>query len=269
VDSLATPLAARVVAERGRNEPVESVESLRAYRAQSATSANLFAVSATMSIRRCSFFCRSGLCDKRGLARLSCDERSAPPVEPVVHAHLDDIDPLGGGRLYRKNETGRNVVGQAQQMRGVCSLGAKINVIVLDEGGPILHKRIFHACAKRPSCPPLGRAVGRYARLGVIPTHDIKWSCRVQTVLAKLPCPTTLGIDQSAINCCADSTSDGAEARNLIIAGKTDTRSGNCTCIEATPVAFDVSPMSVGLDSKYGPLDLPVSSNLASKKTRH
>ena len=25
-----------------------------------------------------------GLCDRRGLARLSCDERSAPPVEPVV-----------------------------------------------------------------------------------------------------------------------------------------------------------------------------------------
>ena len=24
------------------------------------------------------------LCDKRRLARLSCDERSAPPVEPVV-----------------------------------------------------------------------------------------------------------------------------------------------------------------------------------------
>ena len=24
------------------------------------------------------------LCDKRGIARLSCDERTAPPVEPVV-----------------------------------------------------------------------------------------------------------------------------------------------------------------------------------------
>ena len=85
-------------------------------------------------------------------------------------------------------------------------------------------------------------------------------------MLAKLPRPTTLGIDQRAINCCADTTRDGAEARNLIIAAKTDTRGGNCTCIEATAVALDVSPMSVGLDSENGPFDLPVSSKLASEK---
>jgi hypothetical protein len=46
-------------------------------------------------------------------------------------------------------------------MRGVCTLGAKIKVIVLDEGRPILRKRIFHARAKRPSCPQLARAGGR------------------------------------------------------------------------------------------------------------
>ena len=85
-------------------------------------------------------------------------------------------------------------------------------------------------------------------------------------MLAKFPCPTTLGIDQRVINCCADATRDGAEARNLIIATKTDTRGGNCTCIEATAVALDVSPMSVGLDSENGPLDLPISSNLAPEK---
>ena len=36
-------------------------------------------------------------------------------------------------------------------MSRVCSLGAKIKVIVLDEAGPIVCNRIFHACAKRPS----------------------------------------------------------------------------------------------------------------------
>ena len=85
-------------------------------------------------------------------------------------------------------------------------------------------------------------------------------------MLAKLPRPTTLGIDQRAINCCADTTRDGAEARNLIIATKTETRGGYCTCIEATAVALDVSPMSVGLDAENGPLDLPVSSELAPEK---
>ena len=135
-----------------------SARSLPAYCAPAFNSANLFAVSATMSIRRCSlllqfgdvhlvrdaigvadalhiavlnqFFqtphygyarqlqrvrdltCANGrevfngwLCDKRGLARLSCDERSAPPVEPVVQAHLDDINPLGGSGLYRNNKS--------------------------------------------------------------------------------------------------------------------------------------------------------------------
>jgi hypothetical protein len=85
-------------------------------------------------------------------------------------------------------------------------------------------------------------------------------------VLVKLPRPTTLGIYQCAINCCANTTRDSAEARNLVIAAKADTRCGNCTCIEATAVALDVSPMSVGLDSQNGPLDLPVSTNLAAEK---
>ena len=85
-------------------------------------------------------------------------------------------------------------------------------------------------------------------------------------MLAKLPRPTTLGIDQRVINRCADTTRDSAKARNLIIATKTESRSGNCTRIEATAVALDVSPMSIGLDAKNGPLDLPVSSNLASEK---
>ena len=85
-------------------------------------------------------------------------------------------------------------------------------------------------------------------------------------MLAKLPRPTTLGVDQRVINCCADATRDGAEARNLIIATKTETRGGNCTRIEATAVALDISPMSVGLDSENGPLDLPVSSKLATEK---
>ena len=78
------------------------------------------------------------------------------------------------------------------------------------------------------------------------------------------------GVAQEAgrrvINRCADTTRNGAEARNLVIAGKTDTRGANCTSIEATAVALDVSPMSVGLDSENGPLDLPVSSKLASEK---
>jgi hypothetical protein len=38
------------------------------------------------------------------------------------------------------------------------------------------------------------------------------------------------------------------------------------TAARATAVALDVSPMSVGLDSENGPLDLPVSSKLASEK---
>jgi hypothetical protein len=49
-----------------------------------------------------------------------------PPVEPVVHARLNGIKPLSGSGLYRKNKTGRNVAGQAQEMRGVCTRGAKI-----------------------------------------------------------------------------------------------------------------------------------------------
>ena len=73
------------------------------------------------------------------------------------------------------------IVGQAQQMSRVCSLGAKIKVIVLDEGGPIVCNRIFHACAKRPSGPPLARAVRCYYRLRVVPAHDIKRSCRIRT----------------------------------------------------------------------------------------
>jgi len=85
-------------------------------------------------------------------------------------------------------------------------------------------------------------------------------------VLAILPSPTTLGIDQRAINCCADLTRDGAETRNFVFAGKTDTRGGKCARIEATPMALDVSPMSVGLDSENSPLDLPVSSELAPEK---
>ena len=85
---------------------------------------------------------QGGCGDKQGLARLSRDKRSAPPVEPVVQAHLDDIKPLGGGGLYRNNKTGRNVVGQAQKMRGVGTLAAKIKIIVLDEGGPMARKCI-------------------------------------------------------------------------------------------------------------------------------
>lgn len=85
-------------------------------------------------------------------------------------------------------------------------------------------------------------------------------------MLAVLPSPTTLGVDQRAINCCADSTRDGAKARNLVIAGKTDTCGTNCTSIEATSVALDISPMSVGLDSENGPPGLPVSSELAPEK---
>jgi hypothetical protein len=83
-------------------------------------------------------------------------------------------------------------------------------------------------------------------------------------VLAKFPRPTALGIDQRAINNCADATRDSAEAGNLIITAKTETRGGNCTRIEATAVALDVSSVSVGLDSENGPLDLPISSNLAT-----
>ena len=130
----------------------------------------------------------------------------------------------------------------------------------------MLRKRIFHACAKRPPCLELARTGGRYTRLRANPTHDIKWGCRIHTVLAVLPRPTTLGIDQRAINCCADAARNRAEARNLVVAGKTDTRSCKYTCIEATAVALDVSPMSVGLDSKNGPFDLPVSTNLATEK---
>ena len=43
-----------------------------------------------------------------------CD-RSAPPVELVVQARLDHIKALGDISLYRKNKTGRNVVGQANK----------------------------------------------------------------------------------------------------------------------------------------------------------
>jgi hypothetical protein len=43
-------------------------------------------------------------------------------------------------------------------------------------------------------------------------------------------------------------------------------RKGNSTCIEATAMALDVSPMGVGLDSENGPLHLPVSSKLAPEK---
>ena len=43
-------------------------------------------------------------------------ELFALPVEPVVHARLDDIKPLSGSGLYRKNKTGRSVAGQAQEM---------------------------------------------------------------------------------------------------------------------------------------------------------
>src|SRR5262249_27223096 len=156
---------------------------------------------------------------------------SAPPVEPVVQARLDDIKPLGGRGLYRNNKTGRNVVGQAQEMGRVYSLCAKIKEIVLDEGGPMLRKRIFDACAKRPSCLKLARAGRSYARLRVISTHDVKWGRRIQTVLAKLPRPTTLGVDQRVIDCCADATGDRAEARNLVVAAEADTRGGNGTCI--------------------------------------
>jgi hypothetical protein len=80
------------------------------------------------------------------------------------------------------------------------------------------------------------------------------------------PRPTTLGIDQRAINCRADSTCDGAEARNFVTAGKTDTCGTKRTSIEAASVALDISPMSVGLDSENGPPGLPVSSELASEK---
>ena len=73
------------------------------------------------------------------------------------------------------------IVGQARQMSRVCSLGTKIKVIVLDEGGPIVCDRIFHACAKRPSGPPLARAVRCYGRLRVVPAHDIKRSCQTAT----------------------------------------------------------------------------------------
>ena len=86
-------------------------------------------------------------------------------------------------------------------------------------------------------------------------------------MLAKFPRPTALGVDQRAINCCADATRDSSEARNLIIATKTEAGGGNRTRIEATAVALDISPVSVGLDSENGPLDLPVSSKLATEKS--
>ena len=194
---------------------------------------------------------------------------SAPPVELIVQAHLDHIEALGDIGLYRKNKTGGNI-GQAQQMRGAYDLGAKIEVVVLDEGGPAWPKRIFHACAKRPSCPRLGRVDGRYAGDGVIPTHDVERGCQIHTVLAALPSPTTLCVDQCAINCCANSTRDCAKARNLAITGKTDTRGTNCTCIEATSAALYISPMNIGLDSENGPPGLPISSELApGKPTTH
>jgi hypothetical protein len=82
-------------------------------------------------------------------------------------------------------------------MSRVCSLGAKIKVIVLDEGGATVCNRIFHACAKRPSGPPLARAVRCYGRLRVVPAHDIKRSCRIRIVSAILPRPTTLGMQQT------------------------------------------------------------------------
>jgi len=129
----------------------------------------------------------------------------------------------------------------------------------------MLRKCIFHACAKRPPSLELARTGGRYTRLRANPTHDIKWGCRIHTVLAVLPRPTTLGIDQRAINCCTDAACKRAEARNLVVAGKTDTCSGKYTCIEATAVALDVSPMSVGLDSENCPIDLPISSSWPPK----
>ena len=47
-------LAARAVAERGRNEPVESpLRHCGPIEPEALTSANLFAVSVTMSMRRC------------------------------------------------------------------------------------------------------------------------------------------------------------------------------------------------------------------------
>ena len=45
-------------------------------------------------------------------------------------------------------------------------------------------------------------------------------------MLAVLPRQTTFGIDQRVINCCADTTRNRAEARNLVIAGKTETHGG-------------------------------------------
>ena len=84
-------------------------------------------------------------------------------------------------------------------------------------------------------------------------------------MLAILPRPTPLGIDQRVINSCADTTRKGAVARDLVIAGKTDTPGGKRTSIETTAVALDVSPMSVSLNSENRPLDLPVSSKLSSE----
>jgi hypothetical protein len=145
-------------------------------------------------------------------------------------------------------------------MRGVRALGAEIKVVVLDKGGPILGKCVFDARAKRPSRPKLAQTVGRYARRRVVPAVDVKGACWIQTVLAKLPRPATLGIDQRMINSCADTTRDGDEARDLIVAGKTDARGGDCTCIEAAAMAVDVSPVSIGLDSENGPLTNLLSS---------
>lgn len=64
--------------------------------------------------------------------------------------------------LYRAKALGRNRVEPSP-------------LWAVDEGGPMLRKRIFHACAKRPPCLELARAGGRYARLRANPTHDIKW----------------------------------------------------------------------------------------------
>ena len=72
------------------------------------------------------------------------------------------------------------IVGQALQMCRVCSLGTKIKVIVLDEGGPIVCTAYS---TPAPNVHPVrrARAVRCYGCLRVVPAHHIKRSCRIRT----------------------------------------------------------------------------------------
>src|SRR5437764_436506 len=135
-------------------------------------------------------------------------------------------------------------------MRRVCISGAKIEKVVLDEGGPLRCECVFHACAKNPTCPRAARVDSRYAREGIIPAaHDVKRNCGRQRMLAVLPGPATLGVDQHSIECGAGTIGDRPKARNLIIAPKADARGTHCAGIKAASAAVDIRPMSIGLDS--------------------